>query len=111
MNKMFGHSSEVLKDDKGEPKLIWKRKQIVGTSEPIPLKVGKIKPWSSSKDFPDIQVSGLMRKYDGTWTVTLFLVNGQEEPKTQKDEAWVFQPELIVRHPEGDSIFRSARSR
>jgi hypothetical protein len=97
--------SEVIKDDKGEPKLIWQRQQIEAQSEPIPLKVGKIKPWSPSQDFPDVMVSGLMRKYAGTWTVTLFLVNGQEEPKTQKDEAWVFQPELIIRHPEGESIF------
>jgi hypothetical protein len=97
--------SEVLKDDKGEFKLIWQRQQIEAQSEPISLKVGKIKAWSPNKDFPDIQVSGLMRKYAGTWTVTLFLVNGQEEPKTQKDEAWVFQPELIVHGTEGESIF------
>ncbi len=97
--------SEVLKDDKGEPKLVWQRQQLEAESEPIPLKVGKIKPWSPSKDFSDVVVSGLMRKYDGTWTITLFLVNGQEEPKTQKDEAWVFQPELIIGDPEGQSIF------
>jgi hypothetical protein len=97
--------SEVLKDDKGEPKLIWQRQQIEAESEPIPLKPGKIKPWSPSKDSPDVIVSGLMRKYEGTWTITLFMVNEQEEPKTQKDEAWVFQPELIVRDPEGQSIF------
>jgi hypothetical protein len=29
--------------------------------------------------------------------VTLFLVNAQEEPDTNRDTAWVFQPELIVR--------------
>jgi len=97
--------SEVLKDDKGEPKLIWQRQQIEAESAPIPLKVGKINAWSPNKDFPEVQVSGLMRKYDGTWTVTVFLVNGQEEPKTNKDEAWVFQPELITRHPGGESIF------
>jgi hypothetical protein len=97
--------SAVLKDDKGEPKLIWQRQQIEAESEPIPLKVGKIKPWSPSRDFPEILVSGLMRRYDGTWTITLFLVNEQEEPKTQKDEAWVFQPELIIRDHEGQSIF------
>ena len=97
--------SEVLKDDKGEPKLIWQRQQIEAESEPMLLKPGKIKPWSPSKDFPDVIVSGLMRKYEGTWTITLFLVNEQQEPKTQKDEAWVFQPELIVRDPEGQAIF------
>lgn len=97
--------SEIIKNDKGEPKLIWQRQQIEAQSEPIPLKVGKIKAWIPNKDFPDVKVSGLMRKYAGTWTVTLFLVNGQEEPKTSKDEAWVFQPELIVKDPAGESIF------
>jgi hypothetical protein len=29
--------------------------------------------------------------------VTLFLVNAQQEPGENKDSAWVFQPELIVR--------------
>ena len=97
--------SEVIKDDKGEPKLVWQRQQIEGKSEPIPLKVGKIKLWNPSKDFTDVVVSGLMRKYEGTWTITLFLVNAQEEPKTLKDEAWLFQPEIIVRDSEGASIF------
>lgn len=97
--------SEILKDDKGEPKLVWQRQQIEGESEPIPLKVGKITRWNPSKDFPDVIVSGLMRKYEGTWTITLFLVNTQDEPKTLKDEAWLFQPEIIVRDSEGASIF------
>ena len=38
-----------------------------------------------------------MRSYDGTWSITLFLVNGQSEPKQRKDEAWLFQPELVIR--------------
>jgi hypothetical protein len=97
--------SETLKDDKGEFKLIWKRQQIEAQSAPIPLKAGRIEKWIPNKDFPEIKVNGLIRKYPNTWTVTLFLINGQEEPKTNKDEAWVFQPELIARHPAGESIF------
>jgi len=100
----FRARSEIVKDDKGEPKLIWKRQQIQAIKE-IPLKLGKIQPWSPSADFPDVQVTGLMRKYDGTWTVTLFLVNGQQEPKTLIDTAWVFQPELIVNNTDGEAIF------
>jgi len=96
--------SEVMKNDKGEPKLVWKRRQIEAFIE-IPLKAGKIQSWSPSEEFPDVHVNGLMRKYDDTWTVTLFLINGQVEPKTRKDEAWIFQPELIVNDAGGESIF------
>ena len=33
----------------------------------------------------------------GERLVTLFLVNGQLEPETNRDSAWLFQPEIIVR--------------
>jgi hypothetical protein len=98
--------SQTIKDDKGEYKLIWKRTQVSAESEPFPLTAGKLKEWSPSPDFPEVKVSGLIRKYDGTYTVTLFLINEQVEPKQSKDEAWVFQPELIVRAPDGASIFK-----
>src|SRR5208337_1749477 len=41
------------------------------------------------------------------WSVTLFLVNGQQEPKKLRDSAWVFQPELIVESPGKEAIFHS----
>src|SRR5690606_21059915 len=37
------------------------------------------------------------RNAKGDRLVTLFLVNAQEEPDTNRDTAWLFQPELIVR--------------
>ena len=39
-------------------------------------------------------MQGLVRKRDHFWSVTLFLVNGQAEPKKLRDTAWLFQPEL-----------------
>ena len=97
--------SESLKNDKGEAKLTWLRRQIEQTSALIPLKDGKMAPWNPEPDFPDVYVSGLMRRYDGAWSVTLFLVNGQTEPKQRKDEAWIFQSELIVRSPDHGPVF------
>ena len=97
--------SETLKNEKGEPKLTWLRRQIEQTSAPISLKDGKIEPWYPEPDFPDVYISGLIRRYAGAWSVTLFLVNGQTEPKQRKDEAWLFQPEIIVRDPAGAPIF------
>jgi hypothetical protein len=38
--------------------------------------------------------------------VTLFLVNQQELPTPNQDQAWIFQPELIVRDKEGRPVFR-----
>lgn len=97
--------SESLKNDKGESKLIWLRRPIEATSQPISLKVGKIERWVPDPDYPEVYVTGLVRRYEGAWSLTLFLVNGQTEPKQRKDEAWLFQPELIVRTPDGAPVF------
>jgi ribosomal protein L24E len=96
--------SEVLEYDDGSPRLVWKREPVEGTSEPIPLKPGPIGPWHPEPENP-VYVRGLCRRRDDTWTVTLYLINGQREPKRNKDSAWVFQPQLVVRTPEGDPAF------
>ena len=95
---------EVL-NEKGEPKLVWKRTPVEGISGPIPLKAGKLAPWFPDLHLSLVYVTGLIRKYPEAWTITLFLINAQTEPKTLKDEAWLFQPELIVRSPDANPIF------
>jgi hypothetical protein len=85
---------------------VWQRTQIEATSPPILLAPGKIAPWSPSSETPEVTVQGIVRKRAGQWIVTLFLVNGQPEPKVHKDSAWVFQPELIVEAPDGAPIFK-----
>jgi len=97
--------SDSLTKDTGAPERVWKRAQIDIVSQPIPLKHGKFGPWVPYEDYPDVLVKGLIREYEDAWTITLYLINAQQEPKTKKDEAWVFQPELIVRHPESKAIF------
>ena len=37
--------------------------------------------------------------------MTIFLGNDQPEPEENQDEAWLFQPEIILRHPEGSPVF------
>lgn len=96
--------SEYLTTDTGAPKLVWKRTPRDGTSEPIPLKAGRIRDWSPDPDVPEVIVQGLMRQRDDHWSVTLFLVNGQEEPERGGDAYWLFQPELIVDAPDGSPI-------
>lgn len=98
--------SETQATDKGEKKLVWKRFPRGGTSKPIALRAGKLQ-WAPDDDFPEVQVQGIIRKRDHFWSVTLFLVNGQQEPKKLRDTAWLFQPELSVQAPDGKPIFHS----
>jgi hypothetical protein len=90
----------------GDKKRVWKRSQREAVSEPIPLKVGRLN-WTPDAEFPQVQVQGLVRKRDHFWSVTLFLVNGQAEPKKLRDTAWLFQHELVVESPDGGPIFQS----
>ena len=48
---------------------------------------------------------GLIRPRGDQWIVTVYLTNGQAEPMKNKDEAWVFQPEIIVEAPDGAPVF------
>ncbi len=50
-------------------------------------------------------VRGQARKLGDDLVVSLFLVNGQEEPNRLRDQSWLFQPELIVEHPDGKPFF------
>src|SRR6266699_5998133 len=73
----------------------------------FPLRAGPLPPWSPEpEEQPDVVVRGVIRRSENFWTVTLFLVNEQREPEKRRDEAWVFQPELIVEAPDGAPIFQ-----
>src|SRR6266487_4939389 len=99
--------SEMLKTPKGAPKMVWKRRQMGEETKLFTLKEGPIPPWSPEPlEQPDVVVRGLMRRLDGSWTVTLFLVNEQHEPEKNRDQAWIFQPELVVEAADGAPIFQ-----
>jgi len=108
----WGHYDRVMVEEErfrrtdGGYRPVWQRTQVDVTSPPIPLLHGKIAPWSPDPERPDVMVQGIMRKRAAQWIVTLFLVNGQEEPKVRKDSAWVFQPELVVESSDGAPIFQ-----
>ncbi len=95
--------SEHLTTDSGDPQLIWKRAPRGGVSDPIALKAGPFR-FSPDDAVPEVEVIGLIRERDDHWSVSVFLVNGQEEG-TPKDAAWLFQPELMVESPDGSPIF------
>jgi hypothetical protein len=95
--------SETLTTDKGNPKRVWKREQIE-ERKTIALREGDLKAWVVK---PAVVVTGIARRQNGQWIVSLFLVNGQQETETNKDTAWLFQPELIVEatEPSNPAIF------
>ena len=100
----WGHyqkvDSQVITTSKGAPKRVWKRTQRGGQPHVIPLKEGPIAPWQpENEEQPDVFVKGHCAQIGIGWTVSLFLVNGQHEPKRNRDQAWLFQPELVVEAP------------
>ncbi|NDC39581.1 MAG: helicase, partial [Proteobacteria bacterium] len=99
-----GSSVEHFKED-GEPERVWVRTPREFVSSPIPLREGAISEWMPHPDRPDIFVKGVIRKLDGSWIVSLFLVNNQVEPEKLREEAWLFQAELSVRSADGKPIF------
>lgn len=89
----------------GENRSVWKRSAAGGIVS-IGLAVGPILAEPDSES-PQVVLRGSVRQtHDGDRVIILFLVNEQQEPEQNKDAAWVFQPELIVRATDGASIFR-----
>jgi hypothetical protein len=95
---------EAYQTPQGRQRRIWRRIPAEFTLPPVPLEAGRftLKP---DPNLPEIKVDGLIRARGDEWHVTIFLVNGQEEPKQNQDAAWLFQPEISVATPDGSPIF------
>lgn len=103
---------------------VWKRIPC-GGSVRLPLEDGPIAPKAPSPSDELVRLQGTIRTNGkGERLVTLFLVNGQEEPEQNKDAAWVFQPQVRVtaaeqtgdkaifhRRPGSDSVDDEERER
>ena len=99
--------SETLTNAQGAPRRVWRRKPRGGTTTFLPLKEGNIDVWRPElEEQPDVFVKGIMRRSSENWTVTLFLVNGQKTPNRLQDEAWLFQPEMVIEAPDRLPIFQ-----
>ena len=87
--KIHGHRAKV-----------WQRVPCGGAIS-IDLREGPVQHLAPDADNPKVRIQGTVRgnNVNGDRLVTLFLVNAQKEPDENKDIAWVFQPELIVRTP------------
>jgi hypothetical protein len=104
----WGHYDRVESTAGAEPgtppKLVWKRRPIDGAPARMPIQAGT---WRHVviDEFPDVRLEGIARRRGQDWVVTIFLVNGQEEPRKLRDRAWLFQPEIVVQAPEGTPVF------
>ena len=77
--------------------LVWKRTPMAGTFRIDRLADGEIPAHIVNPAQPEVIVRGIVRRVDAkTFLVSLFLVNGQSEPDTLRDQAWLYQPELNV---------------
>ena len=75
---------------------VWRRNPRGGLVR-LRLQDGVIKPLVPDIEEQEVRIQGAVRtNAKGERLVTLFLVNGQLEPDTNRDAAWLFQPELVV---------------
>tara|TARA_R110000782_G_scaffold268961_3_gene366216 strand:+ start:19637 stop:23677 length:4041 start_codon:yes stop_codon:yes gene_type:complete len=103
-------NKETGVEEQGPKAKVWQR---VPSGGRIKLKIeeGQIAHQAPDPAQPQVRIQGTVRgkNANGDRLVTLFLVNAQEEPDENKDSAWIFQPELIVRAVEDaadKSVFR-----
>ena len=82
----------------GQKAKVWQRIPCGGKLV-LPLTEGVIPHQAPDANRPAVRIQGAIRakNANGDRLVTLFLINAQEEPDTNRDTAWLFQPELIVR--------------
>ena len=90
--------------------LMGRRCYSVGTIT-LKMEEGAISHRAPENEHSEVRIQGTVRgkNANGDRLITLFFVNAQEEPETNKDTAWIFQPELIVRAGKGakdKAIFR-----
>lgn len=96
-------------EKQGQKVKVWQRIPC-GGSITLQLDTGVIKPLAVDKENPAVVIQGTVREPNdnGDRLVTLFIVNAQTEPESNRDMAWVFQPEVSVSSVEesNEAIFR-----
>lgn len=101
--------SERINEKTERPFRCWKRIPSGGRVS-VSMDRRRIEPIVIDSECPGVVIQGSVSAplANGDRLVTLFFVNNQyvDESDTNKDQAWVFQPELIVRDAENRAIFR-----
>lgn len=88
-------------------KRCWKRISA-GGKVTLALSEGPLTPCIVDNAVSEVRLQGSVSRPvgQGDRLVTLFLVNGQTEPQQNRDQAWVFQPEIVVQDEAGGAVFR-----
>ena len=97
--KIKDADGNVIRTEQAEVKVkVWQRVPCGGKLT-VTLDEGVLSHRAPDSEHPEVRVQGTIRgkNANGDRLVTLFLVNAQQEPEENKDAAWIFQPELIVR--------------
>ena len=102
--------SEVITNDKNNPKTVWKRIPIKGYRlfklADIAANAEQTKEWYPDlENAPAVVMRVRCRKIDHDWIVTIFLENRQTEPARNRDSAWLFQPAVKVQGNPDQEIF------
>ena len=101
-------SEVMINPQNDKPFNCWKRVPF-GGKKVLQLSEGNVPEYCPDDRIgPDtVSIMGRVTKpIDGSRLVSLYLVNKQQEPLENRDAAWLFQPEIIVRSPEGKAIFK-----
>lgn len=99
----WGRYERVEAED-GERGRVWQRIPCGGSLE-LALSPGNHIVGAPDPEMPDVRVEAVVRQFDGQWSVTLFLRNGQEEPDETPDRAWLFQARLTAEAADGSAVF------
>ncbi|MGQ4384665.1 DISARM system helicase DrmA [Streptomyces sp. SAS_270] len=92
----------------GNPKRVYHRVPCSGTVT-VKLVEGKLAAQPvHARDFPHIVVRGRARVHEGSWLISLFLVNGQENKPGSTH--WMFQATMAVASAPGTAPFLPRRS-
>lgn len=93
--------------ESGKPPRAWKRIPS-GGKVVVALKEGGLGPMVVDANCPEVVVQGTVRRKlpTGDRLVTIFLLNNQTKPEENQDTAWIFQPEICLRDPNGEAVFR-----
>lgn len=103
----WGHyhrvKSETQQRFDGNPATVWKREPIKPEPLILPMQEGNFAHQQLDPEY-DVLLQGRMRLTQDGWVVSLFMVNNQE-PRSPKDEAWLFQPKIRVHGINNEAVF------
>jgi hypothetical protein len=92
-------------EEEGEESSRWWQRIPLSASREVRLDEGDIAPFAPVVDAPEAYVRGRVLRIGDHRIVDLFLVNDQETPERNRDEAWLFQAKLAVSGVEDRAVF------